>query len=177
MIIFYSILGLLLITLLLYNIFKLIYLLKKKSLNAPTNKIIFWILSLTWGFPMTLIGFVTAFFLILSGHKPKKYYNHYYFEFKKINFGLELGLFFICPYGCDNKLKNHEVGHSIQNIYMGIFTPLIVSIPSVIRYWYRELFGSKKDYDDAWFEGQATFSGSRYIEKLSNKSKNISKRL
>lgn len=45
----------------------------------------------------------------------------------------------------------------------------VITIPSIIRYWYRELKYNKKgltpptEYDDIWFEGQATKWGYKYI--------------
>ena len=58
----------------------------------------------------------------------------------------------------------HESGHGIQNLLFGPLMPFVVSIPSAIRYWYREyLMKVKKikcwnlpDYDSIWFEGTAT---------------------
>jgi hypothetical protein len=46
-----------------------------------------------------------------------------------------------------------------------------VCIPSAIRYWYRELKYLRNGltpptaYDDAWFEGQATRVGAKFIEE------------
>lgn len=47
----------------------------KKKLNP----ILFWVLSLTWGLPMTLFGVVVAIALIVTGHKPKRYRCLIYF--------------------------------------------------------------------------------------------------
>lgn len=46
----------------------------------------------------------------------------------------------------------------------------VVALPSVIRYWIREIqYKCKKppktDYDAIWFEGQATKSGLKYFER------------
>ncbi len=47
--------------------------------------------------------------------------------------------------------------------------PFVVGIPSMIRYWYRELKYNRKgkvpptSYDSIWFEGQATRIGVNYI--------------
>lgn len=65
----------------------------------------------------------------------------------------------------------HECGHGIQNIIFGPLFPFLVAIPSVIRYWYREVIWRKDreryfqlpKYDDIWFEGQATRWGDKYI--------------
>lgn len=62
----------------------------------------------------------------------------------------------------------HEAGHGLQNIVWGFLFPFVVCIPSAIRYWYRELkyhrkhIKPKTEYDDIWFEGQATRWGHIY---------------
>lgn len=46
----------------------------------------------------------------------------------------------------------------------------VITIPSAIRYWYRELKYHRKGlvpptmYDDIWFEGQATRWGQTYVD-------------
>jgi hypothetical protein len=64
--------------------------------------------------------------------------------------------------------KQHEVGHSVQNCFFGPLMPFIVSIPSVIRYWYRRIrreIGKppKTTYDSVWYEGTATTLGNKVI--------------
>ena len=42
---------------------------------------------------------------------------------------------------------------------------IIISLMSVIRYWYRRVAGKRKPlppYDSIWFEGQATALGEYY---------------
>ena len=87
---------------------------------------------------MTLIGCVVALFLILTGHKPKKWLYGYYFEVGKNWGGVELGPFFLYQNPSIEHGRNHEFGHGIQNCFFGPLTPFIVSIPSAARYWYRE---------------------------------------
>lgn len=49
--------------------------------------------------------------------------------------------------------------------------PFVISIPSAIRYWYREIlsrvdfqkYKQLPDYDAIWFEGQATRWGSDFV--------------
>lgn len=137
--------------------------------KMPRNKVIYYILSFTWGLPMNLIGSIIALCLIIAGHKPVKYGWNYCFEFD-IDWGLELGIFFIAPRDSIHT-KNHEHGHGIQNIYLGIFTIGTISIPSVIRFWYREIreklgYKNKTTYDSIWFEGSASRSGDYFINSL-----------
>jgi hypothetical protein len=64
----------------------------------------------------------------------------------------------------DNVCKYHEYGHSLQNCVYGWLFPLLVGIPSIVRfYWreWREAHGKAlSDYDSAWFEAQATRWGN-----------------
>lgn len=137
--------------------------------KMPKNKITYYILSCTWGLPMTLLGSIVALCLIITSHKPVKYGWNYCFEFD-IDWGLELGIFFIAPKDSIHT-KNHEHGHGIQNIYLGIFTIGTISIPSVIRFWYREIrekldYKNKTTYDSIWFEGSATRSGEYFMNSI-----------
>lgn len=127
----------------------------------------FYILSCTWGCILTLAGLIVASVLMCLGFKPKKYGWCYYFEVGKNWGGLNLGIICITDNEPTKHTKNHEHGHAVQNCMFGPLMPFIVCIPSAIRYWYRELNYNKKgkkpptEYDDAWFEGQATRIGNK----------------
>lgn len=147
---------------------------KLKYFKTPKSKISYYLLSFTWGCPMVIVGCVVALVLICFGKKPKRYGWCWCFELN-VNYGLELGIFFISPVGKCTSLKNHEHGHGIQNIWLGIFTPLVVSIPSSVRYWIREFKCMRNPkiklvpYDSIWFEGTATSSGTKLLEELNSK--------
>lgn len=143
------------------------------SLAAPRRRWIYYLLSFTWGLPMNIIGCIVALVLLCCGKKPEKYGWNYMFRLP-VNFGLELGIFFIAPLNATAHTKNHEVGHSIQNAYFGPFTIGVVSIPSAVRYWWRRIkqkMGKKitTKYDDIWFEGQATQTGFKFIEEINKR--------
>lgn len=79
---------------------------------------------------------------------------------------MELGIFFIAPPNSTHT-KDHEFGHGVQNVYLGWFTPVVVSLPSVARFWWRKLKARlgkpiTTGYDDIWFEGQATKTGEKF---------------
>lgn len=138
-----------------------------EALKAPKKKWVYYLLQFTWGLPMNVIGAIVALVLICFRKRPYRYGWNLCFELP-VNFGLELGIFFIAPVGGSTHTKNHEHGHSIQNIYFGPFTIGMVSIPSAARFWVRELRYAcdrppKSKYDDIWFEGQATKSGNKFI--------------
>lgn len=138
------------------------------------NKFLFHLLSFTWGLPMTLLGCIVALIMIVTGHKPQRFCDHIYFQVGETLWGgLELGwIFFLTDCRPSNHTKCHEVGHSIQACVFGPLMPFIISIPSAIRYWYREWLvrsGRKKyselpDYDSIWFEGQASKLGEKYYQ-------------
>ena len=134
------------------------------------SKRAFYILSWTWGLPMTLIGAIAVLILKLSGKEVKRWGYCYYVEVGKHWGGVNLGMFFIINTNPATHTKNHEHGHAIQNCYWGWLMPFVICIPSVTRYWYRLIrhkLGYKvtTDYDDIWFEGQATELGDYYLER------------
>ena len=139
------------------------------------SKKAFYLLSWTWGLPMTLIGGVVMLILMACGKKPKKWGNCYYIEVGKEWGGVDFGMFFFTNENSHRTTKYHEYGHAIQNCYFGVLMPFVVSIPSAVRYWYRELKYYKKgkippiNYNDIWFEGQATKSGNAFIKQIESK--------
>lgn len=141
------------------------------------KKSTFYILSLTWGCILTLVGLIVAAVLVCLGFKPKKYGWCYYFQVGKHWGGLNLGIICLTSHKPTTRTKNHEHGHAIQNCLFGPLMPFIVCIPSAIRYWYRTLYYHRKgeypptEYDDIWFEGQATRIGTLVVERL-NKERN-----
>lgn len=134
--------------------------------------ILFWLLSLTWGLPMTLFGVVCALALLVTGHKPRRFHYFIYFEVGNAWGGFEAGCFFFVNRGASLSLKQHEAGHGIQNIMLGVFMPFAISIPSCIRYWYREYlmrtgkktYAQLPPYDSIWFEGWATALGQKHYD-------------
>lgn len=137
------------------------------------NKVLYYILSLTWGLPVTLLGTIIAAALIITGHKPRRWGGCLYFNVGDRWGGCEFGLFFLTDKLDNEHVKNHEFGHSIQNCYLGVFMPFIVSIPSAVRYWYREIrerrgLVNKMSYDSMWFEGWATSLGNENIKYWRN---------
>lgn len=99
------------------------------------KNILFWILSWTWGLPMTLFGAIGALVLIIAGYKPQKFHQYIYFRVGESWGGLEAGPFFFMDKTAGYSTQAHEAGHGIQNIIFGPFMPFVVSIPSAMRYW------------------------------------------
>ena len=138
------------------------------------HKLSFYILSFTWGLPMTLLGGIVATGFILNGYTLQKWGYCYYIEIGDHWGGCDLGLFFLKDKQTGMNTKNHEHGHAIQNIYWGLLMPFVIGIPSVIRYWFREYLvkvkkvspSSLPDYDAIWFEHQATILGTELVNNI-----------
>ena len=97
----------------------------------------YWLVSLTWGGVMTLLGAVIALGMLLSGHAPKKLGPNVYFEAGLGWGGMEYGAFFFVSKDASEETRLHEAGHGIQNLVLGPLMPFLVCIPSALRYWMR----------------------------------------
>lgn len=101
--------------------------------------ILFWIGSLTWGLPLTIVGLGVAIALLATGHKPYKFGPAIYFTALD-GAGFEMGPFFLAPKeGGSFYLCSHELGHGWQNLILGPFMIFAVTIPSASRFWVREI--------------------------------------
>ena len=134
------------------------------------KRILFYIISFTWGGIMTAIGLVVLLVTLPFG-KFEIYHGRIYKRIGKNWGGVELGCFFLCDNSADEYILAHESGHGLQNCLWGPLMPFVVCIPSAIRYWYREFiwrfnkekFNKLPEYDAIWFEGQATKWGKKYV--------------
>jgi hypothetical protein len=126
----------------------------------------YWLIQLTWGILLTLVGGIISLIMIVIGYKPRMFGYSVYIEVGKHWGGLNLGGFFFVQKGASHALKSHEYGHSIQNLWLGPLMPFLVTIPSAIRYHYRKYKLKKgytlKPYDAFWCERWATELGEKY---------------
>ena len=131
------------------------------------NKKLFYILNLTWGLPMTLIGAIAALGLLVKGYRPTRHRGCLCFTVKpqKAWSGVSLGLVMIVTEQAKDATKNHEFGHAIQNAVYGP-AHVLVSIASGVRCWYRSTQdpATLPPYDAVWFERQATEWGNLIIK-------------
>ena len=97
----------------------------------------YWLVSLTWGSIMTLLGAVIALALLLTGHRPGRLGPNVYFEVGRGWGGMEYGAFFFVERNAARETILHEAGHGIQNLLLGPLMPFVVCIPSALRYWMR----------------------------------------
>lgn len=105
------------------------------------NKLIFWLLSLIWGLPITLVGAAAALILYWKGYLPTRWGPCWVFAIGKGWGGVNLGPIILVSKGSKSNTINHEVGHALQNCIWGPLFPFVIAIPSVIRYWVREQEG------------------------------------
>lgn len=138
--------------------------------------ILMWIVRLTWGILSTIIGlFVFLFFAVtrkIRIHLKSNTIIIYLVPRKNdVLFGFSAGLFIFSNTEVilkNNYLFYHEWGHSWpQLLLMGPLHPFLVLIPSIIRFWWRELQYKKGNtalpaYDSIWFEGTATDWGTKW---------------
>lgn len=132
----------------------------------------FYIIQWTWGIVMNIFGALCIFFAWITGEKIYRC-GPFVYAYSRVckNCAFEAGMFFILGYGCESS-GPHEIGHSLQNLVFGPFMPFIVSIPSAIRFWYREYKKSKGEgsslppYDSIWIEGTATKYGTKYFGEM-----------
>lgn len=153
----------------------------KKLINSLGTKlvvhpVIYYILNFTWGLLLTLVGFLLMFILLPFG-RVKRYGYTLYLELRKdYGAGFSIGTVFFTSSHPGRSLKEHEFGHTVQNAILGPFTLLLVSVPSMLRYWYRQFLYShgkypKREYDSVWFEGTATSIGHSYSVYVCNSTK------
>ena len=138
------------------------------------NRTSYYILSFTWGLPLTLVGLAVSLLMIITGHRPKRYGWTWYFD-AGINWGgSEFGICFVKAGDEGDRICRHEFGHGIQNCIYGPLTPIIINLPSSARYWYRRILRAlrrspKGDYYDIWFEREADELGEFYCKLMFEK--------
>ena len=125
----------------------------------------FYLLSFTWGLPMSLVGLVVCGILKNLGYKPQKYGHCYRIEIGKSWGGLCLGWLFLTGKNPSEHTKNHELGHGYQNACLYGWIMPILSIISAVRYWLC-VFGVKIDYYSWRFEAQASEIGDEIMKKF-----------
>ena len=122
----------------------------------------------------TLIGIIVAIPLLILGKYKGKFCGQFVFAIGKEWGGFSIGLTMVVSNDCfgDEKIMQHEFGHSIQACIMGPLFIFLVAIPSTFRYWYRVLHLTKlhSAYDDIWFEHEATYLGTQEYTKWGSKN-------
>ena len=112
------------------------------------KRILFYIVSFTWGGIMSVVGLLAMLFTLPFG-KFGIYHGRLYKRIGKNWGGVELGCFFLCDDSCGEHTLQHECGHGLQNCLWGPLLPFVVCAPSAIRYW---VFNQKN------YEAKKTFA-------------------
>lgn len=94
---------------------------------------LFWAWSCTWGIVMTLIGAIGALALIIGEQAPRVFHGRVYFQLGRGWGGVSLGAFFFLSTTSPGSTKQHEAGHTVQNLIFGPLMPFVVCIPSAFR--------------------------------------------
>ena len=120
----------------------------------------YYFLQWSWGLLENIVGFIVFLVMIKNKHfKYKKCIATMMSD--KYGGSFSLGMFIFVSETNVNTM-NHEYGHTIQNNMFGILKPFIVSIPSVVRFWWKSLVSHKwDDYYDIWFENHASKIGNK----------------
>lgn len=141
-------------------------------LETKMKKFLYYLIQWTWGLPMNLLGLIVFIICCFMGNRHYKYRNAVCIVVPWNFGGLELGMFFLRG-EINTNVCAHEYGHSIQMLWWGPLFPFVIGIPSAVRYWWRRFYlkyiyprNRKKlnDYDDIWFEGQATRLGNKALQ-------------
>lgn len=127
------------------------------------NKPLYYILNLTWGLPLTLVGAIVALVLMAFGKKPHMYGPCIHLEVGKAWGGLSLGLFIFTDANAADEIKEHELGHTFQNAIFGPFM-IVLTLFSSARYWMIKLFGVGFRYTSFWLEHDASDIGWYIME-------------
>lgn len=138
---------------------------------------LYYLLHFTWGIVMTIIAGLVAGILAFVNLFTKNMTFTPYHGVLEIGLGqnwggCDLGLVYLRDTTSNVSVSNHELGHSFQ-VWLGIFFPFVVAIPSAIRWWIRRLQPNKehKPYSSIWFEDSADQVGryvTEYFESGSN---------
>lgn len=149
----------------------------------------YWLLHMTWGIITFIPGLFTFIvFLILKSDIKTFKYSVVVSTDLMHGCGFSLGPFIFVAKDCENSIDtlSHEHGHGIQTLFFGPLMIFIVSIPSAIRFWFRDFqlnslakklkndeitldeytdfLTTRPKYDDIWFEHQATQIGKILIK-------------
>ena len=136
------------------------------------KRALFYLLSFTWGLPISLLGTFYCVILLVLGFPAKTFGYCVRFEVGNGWGGANFGWLIITAKNPSQHILRHEHGHGIQNIILGPFMPFLVSLPSSLRYHTRNIIKrfkpqkTLKPYDGIWFEAWASALGEKYCKSF-----------
>ena len=126
----------------------------------------FFLLSFTWGLPMTLCGIAAALALVAQGYMPHRWGDCLYFAVGKSNWGgLSLGPVFLTDPDENRHTLNHEHGHAVQNCKFGPLMPMLTLISAYRYHKHRQMERggiTPPPYESWTFEAAASRLGKAY---------------
>lgn len=136
---------------------------QRRNTMIIKNSKTYWILSLTWGIIMTMVGLIAAAGFMLFGARPHPLGHGLVFYIGKGWGGITLGPVSFCSKTAPITTVYHEYGHSIQNC---VFGPgmVFIGLASLARATWRTFTKPKTDYDSVWFEAQASAWGNKNLQ-------------
>lgn len=104
------------------------------------NKFPSWIawfiilLDFIWELPQNILGLIIKLFTFKYGSREVETYKQGSCIIQNwgLTSGISLGWFQFTNKNASKDMASHEVGHSIQSLYLGIFYLLIIGLPSII---------------------------------------------
>lgn len=104
------------------------------------NKFPSWIawfiilLDFIWELPQNILGLIIKLFTFKYGSREVETYKQgsRIIQNWRLTSGISLGWFQFTNKTASKDMASHEVGHSIQSLYLGIFYLLIIGLPSII---------------------------------------------
>lgn len=130
--------------------------------HLPLTRKQYLFLSFTWGIIQTVIGVIALAAFASAGYPIERNRHGWLIRAGTGWGGISFGPVAIVSRTANDYVEAHEFGHSIQNCYYGPFALVLVSIPSVIRYWIFKLKRTNIDYYSIWFEKEASELGGLY---------------
>jgi hypothetical protein len=116
--------------------------------------------------PWLILQWVPSLIVLAIFHNASIYHNKDADIFViKVNKGMLFGnacfscgpVIFVTPH-CDENTIRHETGHSKQSLMFGPLFQILVSLPSVIRFWIRRFCNKSHEwYLNGWPEGGCKF--------------------
>jgi len=116
-------------------------------MNKHIKHALVFIGNITWGLPMTIIGFLVSIFFMCMPKRFRKYCMITYVPCWYPG-AWSMGLFLFIPHDCKDSvnLHRHEYGHTVQNAILGPFQ-IIIELMSLISF-----FTAPSKHSNRWFE-------------------------
>lgn len=117
-----------------------------------------------WQLPQTSIGFI--YYTCITNRRTQliKTSKVVHTSALRANEGVSLGKYVFVGINSNRDTVLHELGHTVQSAYYGIFYLPLIGLPSIVRamlfkYQWKRGKWHNKNYYGVWFERQASLLG------------------